>query len=112
MNQKLIIAFVLCAFILTACQPADPQPIFTPSAEATATPIPFPATTPTVAASLAGVIWSFAIRPDAAVISFATSKGLELYDLKTFAHLRSLESGENVDSLSWSPDGTNWRLAP
>jgi WD40 repeat protein len=106
MNQKLITAFVLCVFMLTACQPADPQPVFTPSAEATATPIPLPASAPTTAATLPGVIWSFAVSPDAAVIAFATSKGLELYDLKTFAPLRTLETGENVYSLSWSPDGT------
>jgi hypothetical protein len=38
--------------------------------------------------------------PDAATIAFATSKGLELYDLKTFAHLRTLDAGENVYSLA------------
>ena len=28
-----------------------------------------------------------------ATIAFATSKGLEMYDLKTFAHLRTLDAG-------------------
>jgi WD40 repeat protein len=102
-------ATAICFFlliVLTACQPVDPQPVFNASAEATATPIPLPATTPKVVATLPGVIWSFAISPDAATIAITTSKGLELYDLKTFAHLCILEAGENVYSLAWSPDGT------
>jgi hypothetical protein len=45
-------AAVICVFlliILSACQPAEPQPVFTPSAEATASPIPLPAAAPTSA---------------------------------------------------------------
>ena len=98
--------YVFLLIVLTACKAADPQPVFTPLTEATATPIPLPATASKVVATLAGVIWTFAISPDAATIAFATSKGLDLYDLKTFAHLRTLEAGESVYSLAWSPDGT------
>jgi WD40 repeat protein len=99
----------ICLFlliVLTACQPADPQPVFTPSTEVAATPIPHPAIAPKMVATLAGVIWTFAISSDAATIAFATSMGLELYDLKTFTHLRTLDAGENVYSLAWSSDGT------
>lgn len=96
--------FLLMA--VSACQPApQPQPVFTPAAEATATPIPLPAAMPKVVATLPGVIWAFEISPDPGIIAFATSKGLVLYDLKTFAYLRTLEKDENVFSLAWSPDG-------
>ena len=99
----------ICIFLmilLIACQPSNPQPVFTPSAEATVTPIPLPVTAPKVVATLPGVIWSFAVSPNAATIAFATSKGLEMYDVKTFTYLLTLDAGENVYSLAWSPDGT------
>ena len=106
--KRAIIACIVLLVFLAACQPqpTDPQPVFTPSAESTATPIPLPAAAPKVVASLSGVIWTFDISPDNNTIAFATSKGLELYDLKTFAHLRTLDKDENVYCLSWSPDGT------
>ena len=90
---------------LCACQPADPQPVFSPSAEATATPISLPGSAPKVLATLPGVIWSFDISPDGSQIAIATSKGLEIYDLKTFALLESLEAGASQYDVSWSPDG-------
>ena len=99
---------VVCVFllvILSACQPSDPQPIFTPSAEATASPVPLPAVAPKMVATLPGVIWSFDISPDGSTIAIATSKGLEIYDLKNFALLESLEAGVSQYDVSWSPDG-------
>ncbi len=99
---------VVCVFllvILSACQPSDPQPILTPSAEATASPVPLPAVAPKLVATLPGVIWSFDISPDGSKIAIATSKGLEIYDLKNFALLESLEAGVSQYNVSWSPDG-------
>ena len=104
---------IVCAFLLvivTACQPAEHQPVFTPAAEATATAIPLPVNAPKVVATLSGIIWTFAISPDAATIAFATSKGMELYGMKTFAHLRTLDADENVNSISWSPNGKELAL--
>ena len=91
--------------LVTACQPALPQPVFTPSADATATSIPLPSTEPKRVATLPGVIWSFDISPDLSAIAFATSKGLAVYDFNNYDHLRTLEDKENVYSLAWSPDG-------
>lgn len=102
--QMFLSVFLL--FALTACRPAVPQPIFTPSAEATATPIPLPPATPQVTATLPGVIWSFDVSAVSNIIAFATSKGVVLYDFKTLDYLRTLNEGENVFSLAWSPDGT------
>jgi len=92
--------------LVTACQPASSQPIFTPSADATATSIPLPSTGPKKVATLPGVIWSFDVSPDLNIIAFATSKGLALYDFNSYNHLRTLEENENVYSLAWSSDGT------
>jgi WD40 repeat protein len=91
--------------ILSACQPSEPQPIFTLSAEATASPVPLPAVAPKMVANLPGVIWSFDISPDGSTIAIATSKGLEIYDLKNFDLLESLEAGISQYDVSWSPDG-------
>ncbi len=92
-------------FFLGACQVADPQPVFTPSAEATASPIPLPYAVPKLVATLPGVIWSFDISPDGSTIAIATSRGLEIYDLKNLALLESLEAGVSQYDSSWSPDG-------
>jgi WD40 repeat protein len=106
---KLLFLFTL-AIVLTACQPAESQPVFSSAVDAAVTPVPLPAAEPKTVATLSGVIWSFAISPDASSIAFATSNGLELYDLKTFAHLRALDTGEDVHSLAWSPDGSKLAL--
>ena len=102
-----ILAVVTFVILLTlyACQPIDPQPVFSPPAEATATAIPLPASAPRLAATLPGVIWSFDVSPDGSTIAIATSKGLEIYDLNTFALLESLEGGLSQYDVSWSPDG-------
>jgi len=102
-------AVLVCIFllaILPACQPAGGQPLFTPEAEASATPIPLPAAAPKTAAALPGLIWSFDINPDGSLIAIATSRGVELYDLKSLAHLRTLEAGLSQYDVSWSPDGS------
>ena len=101
---------ILILTILTACIPTDRQPVFSPSSEATITPRPIPASTPKVAASLAGVIWTFDVSPDLSTIAFATSRGLVLFDLKNLAQLRILDEIENVYSLAWSPDGKKLAL--
>lgn len=69
------------------------------------TPIPFPVSAPKIAATLAGRIHSFAVSPDMQTIAFATSKGIVLYDLKTYKHLHTLNDTENGFSVEWSPDG-------
>ncbi len=102
----MVFTFLLTSVImLAACQPMDPQPVFTPAVEATATPIPIPAAAPKVVATLPGVIWTFDISPDGNSIAIATSKGLELYDLKSFILLKSLEAGISQYDVAWSPDG-------
>ncbi|MDX9991796.1 MAG: hypothetical protein RBS68_07060 [Anaerolineales bacterium] len=105
MKLQTILPALTFLLILPACQPVEPQPVFSTSTEASLTPIPLPAEAPTVAATLPGVIWSFDISPDDSTIAFATSQGLELYDLQTFAYLRTLDADQNVYSLAWSPDG-------
>lgn len=94
-----------CILLLAACQPTPTQPVFTPSADATATSIPLPSTEPEAVATLPGVIWSFDVSPDLNTIAFATSKGLAVYDFNTYDHLRTLDKNENIISLAWSPDG-------
>lgn len=117
--KRALIGFILIgAFIITACQSVEPQadftpqPIFTPSDEATATPLPLPGVAPKLVATLPGVIWGFDISPDQSTIAIATSKGLVLYSLKTLEHLHTLDEGENAYSLSWSPDGKYLAVGP
>jgi WD40 repeat protein len=101
-------AALICVFlliILSACVPAERQPVFSPSSEATVTPMPIPASTPNTSVSLPGVIWAFEISPDSSTIAFATSRGLVLFDLKTSSQIHILDEGENLNSLAWSPDG-------
>jgi len=105
MVMKQIFILLLPALLLGACQPSDPQPIFTPSADPTVSPIPLPALAPKVVANLPGVIWSFDVSPDGSIIAIATSKGLEDYDLENISLLKSLESGVSQYDISWSPDG-------
>ena len=78
-RRYLIIA--LAVTLLTACQPAEPLPVFT-STYGLATPIPLPAVSPKVAATLPGRIRSFSVSPDMKTIAIATSQGVVLYDLK------------------------------
>jgi WD40 repeat protein len=103
--MKYLLPLFLLLITLTACQPAPTQPIFTPSADATATPIPIPSAMPKTVATLPGVIWSFDVSPDLRAIAFATSKGLVVYDFNTYALLRTVDKNENIISLAWSPDG-------
>ena len=106
--MKRIFASCTWFFVLlvTACRPVSLQPVFTPSADATATSIPLPSTEPKTVATLPGVIWSFDVSPNLNEIAFATSKGLVVYDFNSYSHLRTLEENENVYSLAWSQDGT------
>jgi WD40 repeat protein len=60
---------------------------------------------PKVAATLAGRISAFAVSPDQKMIAFATSAGVELYDMATYKHIRTLLEGINVICLDWSADG-------
>lgn len=93
-------------FILSACQPAKPQPTFNTSTEVSLTPIPIQNTPPTRAATLPGAILSFAVNPDSSMIAFATFQGAQLYDLQTYELLQNLAEGEIVNNLAWSPNGT------
>jgi WD40 repeat protein len=70
-----------------------------------ATPIPFPAFEPKIAATLPGRIHSFAVSPDIKTIAFATSKGIVLYNLESYKQLRTLNDTENGFSVAWSPYG-------
>ena len=106
--KRIAIFFVLAVFI-GACQGIDRQPIFSPSTDLTATPVPLPASAPKVVATLPGVIWAFDIHPQGSSIAIATSKGLQIYDFTSFALLDSLEAGVSQYDVSWSPDGS--RLA-
>lgn len=106
--MKIRFCFILSLTLtlLTACQPAEVQPVFT-TTYSLATPIPLPDTTPKVAATLPGRIRSFSISPDVKVIAFATSQGVVIYDLKTYKHLQTLNKTESFYLVDWSPDGKN-----
>ena len=103
--MKYTLPLFVLLITLTACQTAPAQPVFTPSANATATSIPLPSTGPETVATLPGVIWSFDVSLNLNAIAFTTSKGLSVYDLNTYDHLHTVDKGENVLSLAWSPDG-------
>lgn len=105
MKRNCFFVLLVYLLILPACQLTAPQPVFSTSTQSAVTPIPLPSATPKTAGTLAGVIWSFEISPDASTIAFATSKGLVLYDLRSYAQLRTLKEGVTVNSLAWSPDG-------
>lgn len=112
MKIRHLMIVMLSLISLTACRPAQPsesQPVFTPSGEATATPLPYPSGMPRVAASLTHRIQSFDISPDLKIIALATSNGVLLYDFDTQKYLRVVNEGQNVFSVAWSRDGT--RLA-
>mgnify|MGYP001213471290 CR=1 FL=1 len=106
--MKLYTTFPTLIFllILSACQPAKPQPTFNTSAEVSLTPISLQNTPPTRTATLPGAILSFAVSPDSSMIAFATSQGVQLYDLQTNELLQNLAEGKIINSLAWSPDGT------
>jgi WD40 repeat protein len=106
MKLRAILPALMFLLILPACQPVEPQPVFSTSTEVSLTPIPLQNTPPNRAATLPGAILSFAISPDDSRIVFATSQGLLLYDLQTYELLQTLAEGEIVNSLAWSPDGT------
>lgn len=106
MKKTLCISIVFCVCLtLTACRAGEPQPVFTPGTAVTITPMTFSPLAPKIAATLSGRISAFAISPDQKTIAFATSTGVELFDLPSYAHLRSLLNGTNVISLDWSDDG-------
>lgn len=104
--MKRIAIFFSLAVLLGACQGIDRQPVFSPSTDPTASPVPLPASAPKVMATLPGVIWSFDIHPQGSSIAIATSKGLQIYDLTNFTLLDSLEAGLSQYDVSWSPDGS------
>jgi WD40 repeat protein len=104
MKIKHCLTIVIVVTLLTACQPAEPLPVFT-SAYGLATPIPLPADSPKVAATLPGRIRSFSVSPDMKTIAIATSQGVVLYDLETYKHLQTLNKTDSVYLVDWSPDG-------
>lgn len=106
--KKYPLFFILFLTVfLSACQPAaNSQPVFTPSADATITPLPLPALHPQTSIHLTGKILSFAIRPDQRSIAIGAGSEILLYDLKTFKLIRSIpEQASEITHLAWSPDG-------
>lgn len=103
-RRCLIIALTLT--LLTACQPASTQPIFTSSVDDAITPIPFSSANPKIDATVPGRIRSFNISPDRKTIALATSQGVVLYDLESYKRLKTLNKTESVYLIDWSPDGT------
>lgn len=81
-------------------------PRFTTSTYGMPAPIPFPESEPKVAVRLSDMIRTFAISPDRKEIAIATSQGVFLYDLNSYAMLREMSQLKNVFSVAWSPDGT------
>lgn len=108
-KRPLFFLAFLVAF-LGACQPAaKAQPVFTPSTEATVTPLPSLALHPQTTVHLRGAIQAFDMRPDQTSIAIGTGSQIHIYDLATFKLIRSLASTldtpMNVTSVAWSPDG-------
>lgn len=95
--KRFFLLCVLAAFV-TSCQPAGP-------AAPTITPLPFPLETPVLSVQVAGRIDSFSVRRDGSVIALATTRGIALYDLRSFELLRSLDEDSYAFSIDWSPDG-------
>lgn len=106
MKLHTFLPVLIFLLILPACQPVEQQPVFNTSTEVSLTPVPLQGTPPESVATLPGAILSFAISPNDSMIAFATSQGLLLYDLQTYELLQTLAEGEIVNSLAWSPDGT------
>jgi WD40 repeat protein len=90
--------------------PADKStPRFTTSTYGMPPSIPLSETEPRVVAKLKGRIRAFDISPDLKTIAFATSNGVELYDLKSFQPIRALDG--NAYLVAWSPDGSQLAAA-
>jgi WD40 repeat protein len=53
-----------------------------------------------------GYIQAFDISPDGKMIAIATSRELILYDLKTLEKINNLPLSENVNQITFSPDGS------
>lgn len=104
MKTRYYLIMVLVLSLAAACQPEETQPVFT-TTYSLATPIPLPTTRPKVAATLSGRIRSFSISPDMRTIALATSKGVIIYDLKTYDRLQTLNESESFYLADWSPDG-------
>ncbi len=106
MRMRFILSMILLPAWLAACAPAGAQPVFDlrPLPEATSIPM---TSNPRVVATLQSTISSFDVSPDGKLIALATSGGVELYDLHTYEHVRSLNEGEVATRVAWSADG-NW----
>ena len=105
MKVRAVWIIALALIVLAGCQ-AKAQPVFTTSTYGAATPIPFPAARPVIAATLPERIRSFSISPDGKTIAFATSQGMVLYDLTSYKRLRTLDKAQSFYLAAWSPDGT------
>ncbi len=84
----------------------EAAPRFTTSTYGMPAPIPLSESEPQVAASLSDTIRTFVLSPNRKEIAIATSKGVFLYDLNSYAMLREMSQLKNVFSVAWSPDGT------
>jgi WD40 repeat protein len=104
MKIRCCLALILALMLLAACRPAGTQPVFNTTHGVT-TPIPFTNTKSKIVATLPGRIRSFAVSPDVKTIAFATSEGVVLYDLKSYKKLQTLNEGESIYLVDWSPDG-------
>lgn len=106
MKKILLGAVIIFGFVLlSSCQTQGNQPVFTPGTAATTTPMTFSPVFSRNAVVFNGRIIAFDISPDLQTIAFATSAGVELYDMTTSAHIKTLLEGINVISLDWSADG-------
>ncbi len=105
MKIKHVLIVCLTLTWIAACQPVAREPVFASLTGMAATALPIPSAAPRLVATLPERIQSFDVSPDLNILALATSKGLVLYDLHTWEHLRTLENTGNVFSVAWSPDG-------
>ena len=106
MKTRLFAILLLATMGLVACGPSSGQPVFAMKALPDATSIPTAAKTPATITAPPGRITSFDVSPDGNAIAIATSRGASVYTLHGYKVQRSLQYGEIVSDVAWSPDGS------
>lgn len=108
MTMRSVLGLLFISLMVAACAPSGGQPRFNETILPSATSIPMSASAQVVI-KLPQRILSFDASRAANLLAVATAEGVTLYDLHSFALLRTLNQGEFESRVAWSPDGT--RLA-
>ena len=99
---------LMVVIVATGCEKATPEPVL----PGTPVPIPAAAISPDNADQVIEIarydkerVKEVAWSPDGQLLAVASVSGISLYEVETLTEVRVIETGAQVESVDFSPDG-------